>query len=110
MEAGKVVKIRFRRFFIEQRLWIFVGKVLESKDGWLKINGKGILFNPGKGKGDPFDIDDEARTLYCPKESINHVRVLPDDFDMTDIQTTRKDNRWFIKVNGQSDTSLGEGY
>lgn len=108
MEVGRIVKIRFRRFFKEQRLWVFVGRVLASQDGWLKINGKGILFNPGK--GNPIDIDDEARTLYCPKESINHVRVLPDDFDLMDIQTTRKDNRWYIKVSGEPDTSLGEGY
>ena len=107
MEKGTVVKIRFKRFFKEQRLWVFVGKVLESVDGWVKIHGKGILFNPGK--SDPIDIDDQARTLYCPRDSINHVRVLPDDFDLTHIQTVRKENRWFIKVNGAPDTSLGEG-
>jgi hypothetical protein len=72
-----------------------------------KINGKGILFNPGK--TDPIDIDDEARTLYCPRESINHIRVLPDDFDITDIKTLRKDKRWFVEVEGQPNTSLGEG-
>ncbi|UCG55703.1 MAG: hypothetical protein JSU70_12630 [Phycisphaerales bacterium] len=88
-------------------MWIFIGKLLESRDGWLKINGKGILFNPGR--TDPIDIDDEARTLYCPRESINHVRVLPDDFDLTDIKTVRKENRWFVKVDGQPNTSLGEG-
>ena len=40
MEKGTIVKIRFRRYFKEQRLWVFVGKVLESKDGWIKIHGK----------------------------------------------------------------------
>ena len=107
MEVGNIVKIRFKRFFKEQRLWIFIGRVLESKDGWLKINGKGILFNPGKTS--PIDIDDEARTLCCPRESINHVRILPDDFDITNIKTMRKENRWFVKVEGGPNTSLGEG-
>lgn len=107
MEKGTIVKIRFKRFFKEQRLWIFVGKVLESKDGWVKIHGKGILFN--QGKSDPIDIDDQARTLYCPRENINHVRVLPDNFDITQIETCRHGHRWFIKVNGESDSSLGEG-
>ena len=62
-----MVKIRFRRFFKEQRLWIFIGKVLESNSSWLKICGRSILFNPGK--TDPIDIDDEARTIYCPWEA-----------------------------------------
>ena len=107
MEKGTIVKIRFKRFFKEQRLWVFVGKVLESKDGWVKIHGKGILFNPGK--TDPIDIDDQARTLYCPKDSINYVRVLPDNFDITQIETCRRGHRWFIKVPKGPDTSLGEG-
>ena len=107
MEVGSIVKIRFRRFFKEQRLWVFIGKIIASNNSWLKINGKGILFNPGK--TDPIDIDDEARTLYCPIGSINHVRVLPDDFDLTDIKVLRKDNRWFVQVDGQPNTSLGEG-
>ena len=107
MEKGIIVKVRFRRFFKEQRLWVFVGKVIDVADGWIKINGKGILFNCGQ--REPVDIDEEARMLYCPKESINHVRVLPDDFDITDIKTVRKNNRWFIKVEGEPDSSLGEG-
>ena len=107
MEKGAIVKIRFKRFFKEQRLWIFVGKVLESKDSWIKIHGKGILFNPGK--SDPINIDEQARTLYCPRESINHVRILPDNFDINKIVTCRHGHRLFIKVTGGPDSSLGEG-
>ncbi|MBL7189466.1 MAG: hypothetical protein ISS70_24320 [Phycisphaerae bacterium] len=107
MEVGSVVKIRFKRFFKEQRLWIFIGKVMESNNNWLKIYGKGILFNCGK--TNPIDIDDEARTLYCPMGSINYIRLLPDDFDLTDIKTLRKDNRWYVEIEGHPNTSLGEG-
>ncbi|MHC4431643.1 MAG: hypothetical protein ACYTBS_07375 [Planctomycetota bacterium] len=107
MEVGSIVKIRFRRFFKEQRLWIFIGKVLESNSSWLKICGRGILFNPGK--ADPIDIDEEARTLYCPLGSINHVRLLPEDFDICNMKTLRMNNRWFVEIDGHPNTSLGEG-
>jgi hypothetical protein len=67
-------KYSLNSFQTIQRLWIFVGKALESDSSWLKIYGKGILFN--KGKTNPNDIDDKARTLYCATESINQVQRL----------------------------------
>ena len=107
MKTGTIVKIRFKRFFKEQRLWIFVGKVLTCDNGWLEIEGKGILFNPGK--SDPIDIDQDLRTLYCPRESIHHVRVLPASFNLDRMETCRHGHRWFIKVEDGPDTSLAEG-
>lgn len=106
MDAGKKVKIRFKRYFSGQRLWIFVGTVLEFTESWVKIEGKGILF--ATGKLEPFEIDEEARVLLIPTENIAHIRVLPDDFDIDNIETYRGSNRWYFKVKNAPDASLGE--
>ena len=106
MVKGKMVKIRFRRYFAEQTLWVFVGKILEFTENWLKIEGKGIAFFSGR--GEPADIDDETRELLLPRDSIAYVRLLPDDFDITDIKTIRKGVRYFIQVKNAPDTTLGE--
>lgn len=106
MDAGKIVKIRFKRYFSSQKLWIFVGEVLEFTETWVKINGKGIIFTSGQ--LEPFNIDEEARSLLVPRDNIAHIRILPEDFDIEKIEIYRDKNRWYIKVANAPDASLGE--
>jgi len=107
--VGKVVKIRFKRYFSGQFLWIFIGKVLEFSDNWLKVEGKGIVFAAGQAMlKTPIEVDSETRTLVVPRENIAHVRLLPDNFDLTDMKTERRGLRYYIIVNDGPDASLGE--
>ena len=106
MITGKIVKIRFKRYFADQRLWVFVGKVLEFSEGWIKIEGKGIIMLKGQVK--PADIDKELRVILVPREHIAHIRILPDTFDITRLKVETRGLRLFIKVDGGPDTSIGE--
>lgn len=60
------------------------------------------------GQVNPIDIDDELRVMLIPRENIAHIRLLPDDFDITKIEIERKNNRYFIKVKNAPYASLGE--
>ena len=102
----KKVKIRFKRYFKEQKLWFFVGDVQDSSENWVKIYGKGILFDTGKMR--VISIDPEPMAILCPHQNIAHIRILPDHFDLNHIETYPKDDRWFFKVEGEPDASLGE--
>ena len=106
MDTGNIVKIRFKRYFSGQKLWIFVGKVVEFTENWVKVDGKGILFTTGQ--LNPLDVDEELRILMVPRENIAHVRILPDNFNLEKIETYSKKHRWYIKVDGAADASLGE--
>lgn len=106
MEQGDFVSVRFKRHFPEQRLWVFVGQVHQVTEHWIEVEGKAIVFNTGQ--TDPIDIDEEPRTLACPRENIAHVRILPDNFDIRTIQTYRRNTRWYIKVEGAPDACLAE--
>jgi uncharacterized membrane protein HdeD (DUF308 family) len=51
MLQGKMVKIRFKRFFAEQTLWVFVGKVTAGTENWFEIKGKAIGILKGQVAG-----------------------------------------------------------
>jgi len=107
MITGNMVKIRTKRYFSGQPLWFIVGKVLDSSENWVKVEGKGIGFFHGK--VDPVDIDEDMRVLLLPRENIAHIRILPDDFDITNINVERVGFRYYIEVENAPDASLGEG-
>ncbi|MFC1765010.1 hypothetical protein ACFL6U_23435 [Planctomycetota bacterium] len=106
MIDGKKIKIRFKRYFKKQKLWFFVGDVQDFSENWVEVHGKGILFDTTKMK--VISIDSEPITLVCPYHNIAHIRILPGDFDFSQIETYPKDDRWFFKVEGEPDASLGE--
>jgi hypothetical protein len=106
MEQGNFVTVRFKRHFAEQKLWVFIGQINQLTEHWIEIEGKAIVFNTGQ--TNPIDIDKEPRTLVCPRENIAHVRILPNNFDIREIQTYRKNARWYIRVEDAADASLGE--
>ncbi len=106
MEQGDVVSVRFKRYFQSQKLWVFVGQIHQLTENWLEIEGRGILIDTGQ--SNPIDIDEESRVLVCPRENIAHIRILPDDYDFSRIETYRRNSRWLIKVEGAADACLAE--
>jgi hypothetical protein len=106
MIEGKIVKIRFKKYFVEQRLWVFIGKVIKFTENWVMVDGKGIVIM--KGKVTPVDVDKEKRVILIPRENISHIRILPDDFDIENIEIIERDMRLFVKVKNGPDTSISE--
>lgn len=106
MVEGKIVKVRFKKFFPEQKLWVFIGKVLKFTENWIMIDGKGIVVM--RGQVSPVDIDKERRIILIPRDNIFHLRILPDDFDIDNIEVVEKGLRLFVKVKGGPDTSISE--
>ncbi|MCM8757342.1 MAG: hypothetical protein NC823_02550 [Candidatus Omnitrophica bacterium] len=106
MLKGKMVKIRFRRYYAEQRLWVFIGKVLDFTGDWITVEGKGIIVV----KGDVHSpiADEKPRILMIPRDNIAHVRVLPDNFDINRLEFYTRGVRHFIRVPGAPETSIGE--
>jgi len=106
MIVGKMIRIRLKRYFAEQKLWVFVGKVLEFGENWVTVQGKGIVLL--KGRPQPALVDREPRQLMIPRENIAQMRILPDDFDLSDIRIEMEDLKVLVKVDGAPDTCIGE--
>ncbi len=106
MIKGKMVKVRFKRYFSEQRMWVFVGKVLEFTENWIMLDGRGIITLRGSIKA--ADIDEKPRVILVPRENIAHIRILPDTFDVLKIEIITKGSREYMKVKDGPDTSIGD--
>jgi len=106
MLKGKIVKLRFRRYFADQKLWVLIGKVLDFTENWLIIEGRGLVIF--KGRQDPVDVDDEPRVLAVPRDNVSHIRILPDNFDLTNIRTKAERLRIYVEVDSGPDTSISE--
>ena len=106
MITGKMVRIRLKRYFDEQRQSVFVGSVVDSTEHWISIDGKAIII--AKRLTQPVDIDAESRILMVPRENIASVRILPDDFDISVIVTEIRGLRIFMKVKDAPDAAIGE--
>ncbi|MCM8766664.1 MAG: hypothetical protein NC917_06265 [Candidatus Omnitrophica bacterium] len=106
MIEGKIVKVRFKKYYSEQKLWVFIGKVLKFTENWIMLEGKGIIVI--KGQVSPVEIDREKRIIIVPRENISHIRILPDDFDIDNIEVITRGLRIFVKVKNGPDTSISE--
>ena len=87
-------------------MWVFVGKVLKFTENWVMLEGKGILIV--KGLIEPVDMDKEKRIIIVPRDNVAHIRILPDDFDVDNIEIEIKGMRIFAKVKNGPDTSISE--
>ena len=103
---GKVVRFSMRHTFQEQRLWVFVGRVIDYSENWLCIEGKGLIVL--KRAGISVEIDDECRKLMLPRETINVIRILPDDFDVDNIEAINEGHKLCLKVNGAPNATIAD--
>ena len=106
MIVGKMVRIRLRRDFFEQRLWVFVGKVIEFSEAWVMVEGKGLTVLQRGQLG--VEIEPELRVVVIPRDNIAIIRVLPDTFDMNDIRTVNKGHKLCLAVEGGPDATIAE--
>ena len=105
MFAGKKVKVRFKRYFPEQRVRVFVGTVLEMSDGWIKARGKSYYLVRGDTKPHVDKID---KVVGIPRENIYAIREFPDSLDIDNLSFDIADLRMVIKVPGEQAASISE--
>jgi len=103
--TGKKVKIRFKRYFSEQRVRVFVGVVLEMGDGWIKAQGKNYYLVKGDTRP---HIDASNKVIGVPRENVYAIRVLPDELELDRLTFEIKDLRMVIRIPGGEVSSISE--
>jgi hypothetical protein len=106
MIEGNIVKVRFRKNYMEQTSWVFIGKVLKFTENWVALEGKGLIVS--KGKVVPVTVDEESRIVMVPRDNIAHIRILPDEFNVNQIEVKIVGLRIYVGVPGGPDTSISE--
>ncbi len=129
MYKGKIVRVRLRRDTDVQPAWVMVGKVIDFTDYWVTVEGKGITVfrrkvrtrssmavrglrivqdDPDTGQMVPAMVDEEPRTVVVPRDNINNVRILPDDFDLNNIRIVVSGQRVDLVVDGAPNSPIDE--
>ena len=125
MLKGKMVRVRMKRYFAEQKLWVFVGMVSAMTENWLFVDGKGVLVCHGHtsssasrvrmdikgtmaGQVPAIEVDLTRRLLALPQGNIASVRILPDSFDLDHLEICTEGFKIGLRVKGAEPTWIGE--
>ena len=84
----------------------YVGKVTAFKDDWVVIDGKGVMLCRHEKEG--VQVDAKTSAMVIPRENIESIRVLPDDFDVSNIRVSTEGQQIQMVVDRAIDAYLGE--
>ncbi len=106
MIKDRIVRVKIRKNFKEQKPFSFVGKVTVWSENWIAIEGKGIMLTRQQSSG--VQIDETIKVIIIPRESIDHIQILPDNFDINNMKITTEGQQLVLVVDGKRDAFLGE--
>ncbi len=106
MLKDKMVRVRLYKSHHEQRPLSFVGKCVVFNDYWVAVTGRGIMVTRSSKTG--VQIDEKLSQHVIPRDSIETIRVLPDDFDINTLSVTTEGQQLVIPVRGGQPCFIGE--
>jgi len=106
MIKDRMVRIKLKKQFHEQRSFCYVGKVTAFSENWVVADVRGIMMSRTQPNG--VQIDEHSSAMMFSRESIDSIRVLPDQYDMKDIQISTEGTQLRLAVKGAMDAYLGE--
>lgn len=106
MLKDRIVRIRMRKMFKEQKPFSYVGKVTAMTESWIALEGRAIMLTRQQASG--VQIDEHFKLFVIPRENIDHIQVLPDNFDLTKLSITTQGQQLVLVVDGKRDSFLGE--
>jgi len=106
MLLNRLVRVKLKKSFHEQRPFSYIGKCTAFTEGWVGMEAVGVMVSrqqPGA-----VQIDKRPQLVVIPRESIETVLVLPDNFDLQNIKATTDGQQIQIIVDGKRDVFVGE--
>jgi len=106
MLKDKIIRVRLCKSHHEQRPLSFIGKCVVFNDYWVAVAGRGIMISRNSKTG--AQIDEKPSQHVIPRNSIESIRVLPDDFDINVMTVTTEGQQLVIPVKGGQPCYIGE--
>ncbi len=106
MIKDRIVRVRLAKRFHEQRPFNYVGKVTAFTENWVVMEAKGIMLARNQPNG--VQVDAHRSAVMFPREAIDSIHVLPDTFDIKDIQVSTEGQQLILLVEGAQPSFLGE--
>ncbi len=106
MIKDRIVRVKLKKFYKEQKPFSFVGKVTAFSEGWVVLDARGIMLSRAQSNG--VQVDSRANPVMIPRENIESIRVLPDNYDINNITVTTEGQQLKLVVDGPRDVFIGE--
>jgi len=106
MIKDRIVRIKIKKYFREQRPISYVGKVTAFSENWVVMEARGIMLSRQQSSG--VQADEKVGVVMVPRESIDNIRLLPDNFDVNNLQFTTSGQQIVLVIDGKRDIFLGE--
>lgn len=106
MIKDKIVRVKLKKHFTEQRPLSYVGKVTSFNDHWVVMEAIGLLV--ARNHTNNVQIDPHRNAALIPRDNIESIMLLPDDFDTKNIKVTTEGQQLQIVVSGAANVYIGE--
>ena len=106
MLKDRMVRVKLRKHFQQQRPDSYVGRVTAFNDFWVVMEAKMLMMSRQQPTG--VQLDAKPSAVVIPRDNIESIRVLPDSFDMNDIQFATDGQQIRMLVRNASDCFIGE--
>ena len=106
MIKDRTVRVKLIKHFHEQRPWSYVGRVTAFNDHWVVMEARGIMLSRAQQSG--VDIDAKPSAMMIPRDNIESIRVLPDNFDTSAMRVTTEGQKLMLIVDNAPNVFLGE--
>lgn len=106
MIKDKIVRVKLKKHFHEQRPMSYVGKVSAFNDYWVVMEATGVLI--ARNQPNNVQIDKHRSVAIIPRENIESIMVMPDNFDVKAIKITTEGQQIQIVVDGGPNVYVGE--
>ncbi len=106
MIKDRFVRVKLIKRYHEKRPISYVGKVTAFSDSWVVLDAKCLMLARSQPNG--VQVDAKSNAMMIPRDNIESIRVLPDNFDMDNIRLTTEGQQLHMIVDGAMDAFLGE--
>ncbi|MBI1320292.1 MAG: hypothetical protein GC168_15300 [Candidatus Hydrogenedens sp.] len=106
MLKDRMVRVKLQKRFAEQRPISYIGKCTAFSDNWLVVDGKELML--ARHVSDGVQISKTAAPVVIPRENVESIRVLPDNFSLDSIRITTEGQQIQVVVDGSRDCFIGE--
>ena len=106
MLKDRMIRIRLNKSYQHQRPLSYVGKCTGFNNYWVVVEGRSIMVVRSQPNG--AQVDAKPSIHVVPRNNIESIRVLPDDFDVNNIQISTEGQQLVITVKNSQPCFIGE--
>lgn len=106
MIKDRIVRIKLKRHYHEQRPMNYVGKVTAFNDFWVAMEAVGVMV--ARNQPNHVQIDPHRSAAIIPRDNVESIALLPDNFDVKTIRVTTEGQQIQIDVTGAPNVYIGE--